>query len=349
VKKTLQEITEWIGGKLEGDGDRVITGLAGLQDAEKGHLSFVGDDRYASRIRTSEASALIVGLDLKIEGFDLIRVKNPYQAWDRLLEWIKPPPIRFETGVHNGAAVSDQAKLGEGVAVMAHATVEDGAVIGDRTRVYPGVYVGHESRIGADCILYPNAVIRERVVLGDRVILHAGAVIGSDGFGFSGEEGARKKQEQFGTVVVEDDVEIGANVTIDRARFDVTRIGQGAKIDNLVQIAHNVVIGPNSIIISQTGIAGSARIGKNVIMAGQVGVAGHITIGDHVKVAAKAGVTKSVAPNEIIYGNPAGSYTEKKREVVGIRKIPDLLETVKELSERVSRLETQSENDKKSG
>jgi UDP-3-O-[3-hydroxymyristoyl] glucosamine N-acyltransferase len=261
---------------------------------------------------------------------------------------VKPPPIRHIPGVHPSAVVGDNVYLGREVSIMSHVTLEDGVRVGDRTVIYPGVYVGHESRIGQDCLIYPNVAIRERVTLGERVIVQSGAVLGSDGFGFAGEDGQYRKQEQFGTVVIEDDVEIGANVTIDRARFEETRIGRGTKIDNLVQIAHNVIVGDNSIIVSQTGIAGSARIGKNVILAGQVGVAGHISIGDHVRVAAKAGVTKSVPDNEIMYGNPAGSYTEKKREVVSVRKIPELLDTVKALSERVGRLEAESKNHKKS-
>lgn len=345
MEKKLKEIADYLGGELEGDGERMITGIAGIQDALPGHLSFVASEKYASIARKSAASALIVGKKLEIEGFDLIRVGDPSLAWNRILDLVKPIPIRFNPGVHQSAVVSSEATLGDGVVVMANATVERGASVGDRTVVYPGVYIGHDCRIGADCILYPNVVIRERAVLGDRVIVHGGAVIGADGFGYAGEDGRRQKQEQFGNVVLEDDVEIGANVTIDRARFDSTRIGRGTKIDNLVQIAHNVVIGENSIIISQTGIAGSTRIGKNVIMAGQVGVAGHITVGDNVRVAAKSGVTKSVAADETLYGNPAGNYTEKRREVVSLRKLPELLEAVKALSERVSRLEAQSEND----
>jgi UDP-3-O-[3-hydroxymyristoyl] glucosamine N-acyltransferase len=231
---------------------------------------------------------------------------------------------------------------------MPFATVEAGAVIGDRTLIYPGVYIGHQSRVGADCVLYPNVVIRERITLGDRVIVHGGSVIGADGFGYEPDGDKLRKQEQFGTVVVEDDVEIGANVTVDRARFDVTRIGRGTKIDNLVQIAHNVILGEGCIIVSQVGIAGSARIGKNVVLAGQVGIVGHLTIGDNVKVAAQSGIGKDIPAEEVYFGSPAIPIRDKKRELAAVKKLPGLLKAVRDLEKRLSRLEAQSENDQES-
>jgi UDP-3-O-[3-hydroxymyristoyl] glucosamine N-acyltransferase len=348
LKKTLKEIAELLGGTVKGDGDLAVTGLSGIDDAGPGQLSFVADKKFAARAKKSRASALVVPGDLKLEGFDLICVDDVTAAWEKVLDLIRPAPIRFDVGVHPSAVVSGEAKLGSEVIVMAHAVVEPGAEIGDRTVIYPGVYVGHDVSIGRDCRLYPNVVLRERVILKDRVILHAGTVIGADGFGYAEDGKRRLKQEQFGTVILEEDVEVGANVAVDRARFDVTRIGRGTKIDNLVQIAHNVVIGENSIIISQTGIAGSARIGKNVILAGQVGVAGHIKIGDNVTVAAKGGVTKSTASNQVLYGNPAGDIRQRRREVASLRKLPGLIEKVRELSERLRRLEAQSENDQES-
>jgi UDP-3-O-[3-hydroxymyristoyl] glucosamine N-acyltransferase len=348
LKKTLKEIAAIMGGKVKGNADLAITGLSGIEDAGPGQLSFVADKKFAARAKKCNASALIVPKDLALEGFDLICVDDVISAWEKALDLIRPAPIRFESGVHPGALVSKEAKLGKEVTVMAHSVVEPGAEIGDRTVIYPGVYVGHGVKIGKDCLLYPNVVLRERVILEDRVILHAGTVIGADGFGYAEDGNRRLKQEQFGTVILEEDVEAGANVTVDRARFDVTRIGRGTKIDNLVQIAHNVVIGENSIIISQTGIAGSARIGKNVILAGQVGVAGHIKIGDNVTVAAKGGVTKSTSSNQVLYGNPAGEIRQRRREVASLRKLPGLLEKVRELSERLKKLEAQSEDDQES-
>lgn len=348
LKKTLREIADFLGGELCGDGDQLITGVAGIDDAVSGQISYVASEKYLARAEETCASALIVGSGVSMEGMNLIRVKDPEAAWERLVELAKPKPIHFEPGVDPCAWVSEEASLGKDVVIMAHATVEAGAIIGDSTIVYPGVYVGHFCSIGKDCRIYPNVVLRERVVLEDRVIIQPGAVIGSDGFGYAEVDGRRVKQEQSGTVILEEDVEVGANVAIDRARFDVTRICRGTKIDNLVQIAHNVVIGENSIIISQAGIAGSTRIGKNVILAGQVGVAGHIKIGNNVKVAAKGGVTKSVEDNEVLYGNPAGRHADKKREVVHVRRLPKLMKKLKALSERVRCLEAQSENDKKS-
>ncbi len=343
--KNLDELALHVGGKVDGDGSLVVTGVAGIREAMPGQLSFVINEKYASMAGKSAASALIVDRTIEIEGFDLIRVDDPSQAWEKLLELIKPPPIRFDAGVHSSAVVSPDAVLGEGVVVMANVTIEPGCSIGDGTIIYPGVYVGHECRVGDSCIFNPNVVIRERARIGSRVIIHAGAVIGSDGFGFVGEDGTYQKQDQFGSVVLEDDVEIGANVTIDRARFDTTRIGRGTKIDNLVQIAHNVVTGKNCIIISQTGIAGSSTLGNNVILAGQVGVVGHLNIGDNVRVAAQSGIGKDVPENEIMFGSPAIRHSDKKRELISMRKIPDMLKTVKGLLKRVSSLETQSKND----
>jgi len=345
LKKTLGEIAEFIGGELEGNGDLIITSVAGIQDAGPGQLSFIIDEKYISHVSASKASALIVARGIEVEGFDLIRVDDPASAWKRILDLIRPPSVEFDKGIHNSAVISKDARVSDDSTIMANVVIEAGAVVESGSVIYPGVYIGLDSKVGNNCLIYPNVTIRERITIGNSVIIHSGSVIGSDGFGYEPDETGRlKKQEQFGAVVLEDDVEIGANVTIDRARFDVTRIGRGTKVDNLVQIAHNVIIGENCIIISQTGIAGSARLGKNVILAGQVGVVGHLTIGDNVKVAAKSGISKDVPDNAILFGQPAINHTEKKREIISIRKLPGLLKTVKALAERVERLESQSEN-----
>jgi len=347
LKKTLKEIAELIGGELDGDVDIQITGLAGIREAEAGTLSFIANEKYLRYARESKASALVVSRDLQLEGKTLVRVDDPNKAWNRLLELIRPSVVTTHGGVHSTAVVGENVELHPDVAIMAYVTVMDGASVGRGTVLYPHVYVGHQTKIGEGCVIYPGVVIRERVEIRDRVVIHPGAVVGSDGFGYQTVSGSLTKQEQLGTVVVEDDVEIGACVTIDRARFHETRIGRGSKIDNLVQIAHNVVVGCESIIVSQTGIAGSCRIGDHVIIAGQVGVAGHLTIGDNAVIAAKAGISKNIAPNDVVYGIPAGKKIEKQREIVSLRKLPELLKSFKELEERVARLEarSQSEND----
>ena len=220
--------------------------------------------------------------------------------------------------------------------------MQDGAKVGDRTSLYPGVYVGHEASLGEDCLIYPHVVIREHIVLEDRVIIHSGTVIGCDGFGYTTVKGVHHKIPQIGSVLIESDVEIGANVSIDRARFDKTHIKKGAKIDNLVQIGHNVVVGENTFIVSQVGIAGSTRIGNNVILAGQSGVDGHVTIGDNVMVAGRAGVTKDVEPNMIVSGFPAQSHEKERKTRVYRRRIPDIEKAVRSLEERIEHLERSS-------
>jgi UDP-3-O-[3-hydroxymyristoyl] glucosamine N-acyltransferase len=280
-----------------------------------------------------------------VEGFALIRVDDPDHAWGQLLELVKPPAIEIPAGVHERAFVAENARLGKGVAVMAHATVMDGATIGDGTVIYPYVYIGHGTTVGRGCLIYPAVMIRERVELGDRVVVQPGAVIGSDGFGFSEKNGRHVKQEQFGTVVIEDDVEIGANVTVDRARFHETRICRGTKIDNLVQIAHNVSVGCDSVIVSQTGISGSCRIGNRVKIGGQVGIVGHLTIGDDAAVAAGSGVVKNLEGKKVYFGTPAQERIEAYRQVAAVRRLPGLLKTIKQLEERIARLEAQSGND----
>jgi len=220
-----------------------------------------------------------------------------------------------------------------------YVVIGDDAQIGDETGIFTGVYIGSQSQIGNDCLIYPHVTIRERVQLGNRVIVHSGTVIGSDGFGFSTVKGVHHKIPQIGTVQVEDDVEIGANVTIDRARFDKTLIKKGTKIDNLVQIAHNVVIGENSVIVSQSGISGSTVVGNNVILAGQAGVVGHITIRDNAVIAAQAGVTKSVLKNQCVSGYPAKPHSEAKRINACIQRLPNLQKAVADLQKQLEDLQ----------
>jgi UDP-3-O-[3-hydroxymyristoyl] glucosamine N-acyltransferase len=251
-----------------------------------------------------------------------------------------PNGIRHPKGIHPTAVIGKEVILGKDVAVEPYVVIDDHAVIEDSTIIYMGVYVGHHTRIGKDCLIYPHVTIRERVTVGDRVIIHSGSVIGSDGFGFSTVKGAHHKIPQIGTVIIEDDVEIGANVTIDRARFDKTWIKKGTKIDNLVQIAHNVIIGENSVIVSQTGISGSTEIGNNVTLAGQSGIVGHITIGDNAVIAAQSGVTKSVPANTCVSGYPAKPHSKAKRINACLQRLPELFKSIVKLHERIGELET---------
>lgn len=233
------------------------------------------------------------------------------------------------------------------MAIGAYVTIEDNVSIGDNTIIYGGCYVGQYTKIGKDTLIYPNVSIREYVNIGSRVVIHSGTVIGSDGFGFANMDGVYERIPQIGSVAIEDDVDIGSNVTIDRARFDKTIIGRGTKIDNLVHIAHNVVIGENCIIVAQVGISGSASIGKGVTLAGQVGVVGHITIGDGAIVAGRSGVTKSVAPGAFVSGFPAKPHGVAKRVNACVQNLPRLFETVGGLKKKVAELELQLKSNRK--
>jgi UDP-3-O-[3-hydroxymyristoyl] glucosamine N-acyltransferase len=260
-------------------------------------------------------------------------------AFAKVVSLVLPDDTKRPSGLHPTAIVSPTAKLGKNVAVGAYTVIDDKAQIGEGTIIYSGCYIGSNTKIGKDCLIYPHVSIRERIEIGDRVIIHCGTVIGSDGFGFAAVKGVQEKIPQIGTVLVEDDVEIGANVTIDRARFDKTIIGRGTKIDNLVQIAHNVIIGENCIIVAQAGISGSTVLGKNVTLAGQAGLVGHINIGDGAICAAQSGVTKSVPPNTMVSGYPAKPHEVAKRVNACVQSLPELYKKIKELEDKVKELQ----------
>ncbi len=339
MQKTLREIADLIDGEVVGDPSTVVTGICGIKEAEAGDLTFVANSRYLPLIKTTRASAIITSRDVKSSSKPIIRTDNPSLAFAKMVGLMAPNEMYRPQGIHPTAVVGQNVRLGKDVTVQAYVVVEDDAQIGDRTVLYTGSYIGHYTRIGDDCLIYPHVTVRERVTLGSRVIVHSGTVIGSDGFGFATVRGVHHKIPQIGTVVIEDDVEIGANVTIDRARFGVTSIGRGTKIDNLVQIAHNVVIGENSILVAQSGISGSTVVGKGVTLAGQAGIVGHITIGDNAVVAAQAGVTKSIPPNVCVSGYPAKPHASAKRINACVQRLPKLVKTVEELEDRIAELE----------
>ena len=267
---TLQEVATTSGGELIGDPSLQITGAASLVEATAGEISFFGNRKYIGLLRKTRASAVFVPTDFAESiGAAQIRVANPTKAFEQVVLKFAPKPITFPPGIHPSAVVDPSARLGERVSVQPHAVVEAGTTIGDDTIIGAGSYIGHETVIGSACLIYPLVTIRERSCIGSRVIIHSGAVIGADGFGFEMFDGRQQKIQQLGIVQIDDDVEIGANTTVDRARFGRTWIQQGVKIDNLVQIAHNVVIGKNSVIVAQTGISGSTRVGERVTMAGK--------------------------------------------------------------------------------
>jgi UDP-3-O-[3-hydroxymyristoyl] glucosamine N-acyltransferase len=337
---TLAQIAERTGGRLFGDAQCAISGVAGIRDAGPGDITFVANARYVRELATTGASAVIVAEGIAVpEGRSGLVHDNPSLAFAHVVELLYPPRARPEPGFHPSAFVDPSASIGPGVSIGPFVVVEAGASIGARTVLAPFVYVGAQARIGADGLLYPHVSVRERCVLGDRVIVHCGAVIGSDGYGYVQIGARHQKIPQVGTVEIGDDVEIGANVCIDRARFDTTRIERGTKIDNLVQVAHNVHIGQDSLVIAQVGISGSAEIGDGVILAGQSGIAGHIRIGDGAVVAGQAGVTKPVEPGQMVAGMPARPFTEYMRGQAVLANISEWIRKVRALEQRVAELE----------
>ena len=338
MQKTLKEIASIIDGEIVGDENIVVTGICGIKEAKEGDLTFVANSRYLPLMGHTKASAIITSRDVKPSQKTIIRTENPSLAFAKMVSLLAPNDVRRPKGIHPTAIIGDKAKIGKNVAIEPYVVLEDNVEIKDNTVLYAGVYVGHHTKIGRDCFIYPYVIIRERVSIGDRVVIHGGTVIGSDGFGFSTVQGVHHRIPQIGTVIIEDDVEIGANVTIDRARFDKTIIGKGTKIDNLVQIAHNVSIGENSIIVAQSGISGSANIGKNVTIAGQSGVIGHVSIGDNVVVAAQSGVTKSIPSNTCVSGYPAKPHILAKKIHAFTQNLPGLFKKVKQLEEEIEKI-----------
>ena len=329
---TVRELAAMVAGEVSGDVEISISGIADLVGAQAGQISFLGNNRYLPAARQTAASAILVSTEEKeiLPGI-LIRVASPSLAFSKIAALFAPEPVTFPPGVHPSAVIADGVELGAGVSIQPLAVIEAGVRIGARSVIGAGCYLGHGTLLGEDCLLYPRVVLRERTVLGNRVILHSGVVAGSDGFGYEFKEGRHAKIPQVGNVQIDDDVEIGANTTIDRGRFGRTWIRRGAKIDNLVMLAHNVVVGEHSIIVAQTGISGSTVLGKYVTLAGQVGLAGHIQVGEKATVTAQSGVSKDIPAGAILAGRHAVPLRESLRIEALFRKLPELWERVRGL------------------
>jgi len=332
---SVKELATMSDGELVGDPALQITGAASLGEATQGEISFFANRKYIGLLRKTRASAVFVPSDFA-EAIDVVqvRVSNPTKAFEQVVCKFAPKPITFAPGIHPSAIVDSSAQLGERVSIQPLAVIEAGAKIGDDTLIGAGSYVGHETVIGSACHIYPRVTIRERSRIGSRVIIHSGAVIGADGFGFEMVDGRQQKIQQLGIVQIDDDVEIGANTTVDRARFGQTWIQRGVKIDNLVQIAHNVVIGNNSVIVAQTGISGSTRVGERVMMGGQVGIVGHLEIADGTLIAAQSGISKSL-PGGVWFGSPAVPLAEAKQQIAWIHRLGKLFARVKAIEKRL--------------
>ena len=345
---SVQELAALVGGQFASEdaaraADVILTGATSIAEARPGDVTFFGNVRYLAALKACKASAVLVPMDFTDTVPAIpIRCENPTLAFSKVVERFSPPPITHPQGIHPSAVIAEGASVGEGVCIQAHAVIEAGASVGARTVIGAGTYVGHEARVGEDCQIAARVTVGARCLVGKRVILHSGVVLGSDGFGFEFSGGRHVKIPQTGIVQVDDDVEIGANTTVDRARFGRTWIGQGTKIDNLVQIAHNVQIGRHCIVCAQAGISGSTRLGDYAVLGGQVGTVGHIEIGSGAQIGAQSGVSKNVPPGEVWFGYPAMPIKETKDQLARIALLPRYFERLKRL-EQVTR-----ENEKSS-
>jgi len=321
---SVTDLAERIGGTVEGNGTVRLEGIASIPRAQSNDVTFVGSARHCAAAEASAAGAIIVPRNGPASSKPLIRVDHPKSALARALA-VFHPPRRYPAAIHPTAQLGADVKLGNDVFIGEYAVVRDGAAIGDRTVIEAGCFVGEGAVLGADCLLYPGVTLYHEVKIGRGVIIHAGTVIGSDGFRYVQEGGQHIKIPQVGDVIIGDDVEIGANTTIDRAMIDSTIIHRGTKIDNLVQIAHDVTIGDCSIIVAQVGIAGGCEIGRNVTLAGQVGVADHCNIGDHAVVGGAAVVTDDLPAHAVAWGTPAQPMLQYKRQLVALKRLPTVL------------------------
>jgi len=330
---TLREIAGRLGARVSPESaEAEIVGVASLADANPGDLSFFGNPKYLGALRKSRASAVLVSEAFAEEvGPARLHVANPAEAFAQILPLFTPPPVVHPRGIHPTAVVAPDAEVGPDCSIGPFVVIESKAKLGARCVLQVHSFVGQESTLGEDCHLHPNVVVRERCRIGNRVALHAGVVVGADGFGYEFRDGRQQKIPQTGTVQIDDDVEIGANSTVDRARFGRTWIQRGTKIDNLVQIGHNVTIGEHSVLCAQVGISGSTRIGSYVTLAGKVGLSGHIEIGDKVMIGAMSGLAKNVPPNTIMFGAPAQPIREYKENYALLKNIRKLYDRVKAL------------------
>jgi UDP-3-O-[3-hydroxymyristoyl] glucosamine N-acyltransferase len=346
---TLAELAARVGGDVQGDGTLRLEGVAPLEEAGPAQVSFFSNKKYRRAFDASRAGAVVVEPDAEVHPErTVLRVQNAYLAFARISTFFHPPREALPE-VSPAAAVHPSARVHPSAQVMPLASVGPNAEIGARTLVFPGTHVAEDARVGEDCVLYQNVVVRERCVIGNRVILQPGCVIGADGFGYAfdpdGEgQGPRHfKVPQIGNVVIEDDVEIGANTTVDRATLGTTRVGRGAKIDNLVMIAHNVQVGPLSLLMSQVGIAGSTKLGMGVIAAGQVGIVGHVEIGAGARIGAQGGVMNDVEAGETVSGSPSMPHAQWLKSSAALAQLPELRKEVRELRKQLEALRADKE------
>ena len=334
MEMKLSEINNFVNGELTGDNSVIIRDIAQIESAKDGEITFIAHKKFFKFLSTTSASAVIVPTDIEDCGKNIIKVKNPFISFIKLVHLFRPYEATISNGIDESAVIGKNCKIEDDTEIGANVVLEDNVVIKSRVKIYPGVFIGKNVVIGEETIIYPNVSILRDVFIGARVIIHSGTVIGSDGFGFVREGGDNIKIPHTGIICIEDDVEIGANCTIDRATFGETRIKAGCKLDNLIHIAHNVIVNVNTVIAAQVGISGSTVIGKDVRIGGQAGFKDNIKIGDRVQIGGQTGIVKSIPDDLSIWGTPAKSLKDAKKIEYYLRKIPDLFKRVKNLEKK---------------
>ena len=341
---TAKQIGEFLNGTIEGDENAQVSTLSKIEDGKPGSLCFLSNPKYENFLYQTDASIVIVSQDFvptQPVKSTLVKVKDPYSAFTILLEKYNEVvnSSSKEVGIHNSSYVHPSAKIGENVYVGPFCCIEENVEIGDNTTIYAQTYVGANSIVGANCTLYPGVKLYKHTILGSRVTVHSNTVLGSDGFGFAPQaDGSYNKIPQIGNVVVEDDVEIGANTAIDRATMGSTFVRKGVKLDNLIQIAHNVDVGANTVVAAQSGISGSTKLGENSVIGGQVGIAGHLTLGKRTQVGAQAGINFNTEENKQWHGSPAQPLKDWMRSTVIFKKLPEVDKRVRELEAKLAAL-----------
>lgn len=334
-KVSLEQIAAIVNAEVEGDSSLIITGLSPLETAVEGDLSFVAHSKYRRYLLLTKASALLVDPNFPSCEKTVLRVENPQYSFLQIIKQFFNSNDYMTPGVHPSALIGSDVKLGTGVAIGPYVVIGDNSYIGVNTILHAGVIIEHHTNIAENTIIYAGVLIGSETEIGQKVTILMGTVIGSDGFGFVKQDGRYHKMPHFGNVMIEDEVEIGANCTIDRATFGATKIGKGTKLDNMVHVAHNVEIGENTVIAAQTAVAGSTKIGNNVVVGGQVGFAEHITIGDNVTLGARSGVTKSIPSNVVISGFPACNHSKAKKQEASLRQLPQLFKRIRQLEKEL--------------
>ena len=339
MEMTLAQIASRVQGQIQGDGQKCITGVAPFEAADDCDITYAGSPKFLKRLHETQAGAILVPLDYSEASDRVIRVKNPQGVFSQVVRFFYPPS-RSWSGISPVAHVGQQVRMGHDVAIAPFAVIQDRVTLGDRVTLHPHVVIGEGVTLGSDVEIFPNVTILNGAIIGSRVTIHAGTIIGSDGFGYTPDDGIYAKIPHLGIVQIDDDVEIGAVNTIDRATYGKTWIQKGVKTDNLVHIAHNVVIGENTLLVAQVGISGSTTIGRQCILAGQVGVSGHLKIGDRVTIGPQSGIAGSISDGAIVSGSPEMPHQQWLRVQRIIARLPNIKKKLEEMEKRLNEIET---------